>query len=506
MSGSIELPRTKRRAIALVGCVWGEAFSSFFCRYSLATLLTDGNLRGIAGDFDVTLLLYTTAEDFAAIERDARFLAFKRYAAVEYVCIESFSAESFRNHWTYWQHAVAAFNERYFAFVLLIPDCIYASDSLMRIAAALEGHEIVYYCVPQICRELVVAELEKMKREEGDGGLSIPRPRLLKLLIEYINPKHAVAVHHLDFFATHPEYLLHVEPRRLGIIELGSHPLALRSASGSITRAFNPASARHDVAYLEVLGLGCESTLKYIEQYYRWPALAAHPSRHVSLASWCYTFREHGIPTYAGTQAEIAVHGASDISDRRSPVRGRRVGYANLAMQFIGAQYKVFEFARTTSSQEVHRCIALAMCLPGMRHRIAALGREVTIFLPSPGNIQGVLKAIQAASHPSAFREFCLMHVVAGHLQLKRGEVFRLRPSRGGGTILPPQVQLIGSHVPDPQLATATGKVLSYPYLIDEGVVIYNAELDYGNTTSMLRRLSRLPDSESTQTAVERLR
>lgn len=505
MSDSIELHGRERRAIALVCCVWGAAYTDFFCRYSLATLLTDANLRGIAADFDVTLLLYTTAEDFAVIERDARFRAFKQHAAVKYVCIGSFPAEISCNHWLYWQHAVATFTDDCFAFVFLIPDSIYVCDALARIVAALESHEVVYYTVPQICRELVVAELEEMRSGRGEGmpSLGIPRPRLLELLLKYIIPKHAVALHHPAFFVTHPEYLLHVEPHRLGIVELASHALAVRSAVGSITRACNPASPQHNIGFLEVLALGCESTLKYIEQYYRWPVLSAHPSRYVSLASWSYTHREHGVLAYAETQAEITIDGASGISDRRSPVRNRRVKYANVAIRFSGAQYRVFEFASTTSSPEVRRCIALAMCLPGMRHRIAALGRAVTIFLPSSGNIRDMVETIQKTSHASAFREFCLMHVVAGHLQLKRGDVFRLRPSRRGGIVLPPQVQLTDSRVPNPQQGYATGKVLSYPYLIDEGVVVYDVDLDYGNTPSMLRRLSRRPDSASVETSGE---
>jgi len=447
----------------------------------------------VAADFDVTLVLYTTAEDLVAIEADVHFAAFRRQAAVKYVCIDSFAAAHPRNHWAFWQHAVAAFRSEFHAFVLLIPDCLYANDSLTRIVAALDSHAIVYYTVPQICRELVVGELEEMASRGSDGvrTLNIPRPRLLELLLKYINPKHAVALHHPTMFVTHPEYLLQVEPRRLGIIELAAHPLALRSPPASVTQAFNPASSRQDAAFLEILALGCEFTLKFIEQYYRWPALSAHASRYASLASWCFTFREHGALAFAETQAEIALGAATAPSDRRSPVRGHRLRYANVAMRLMAGQYRLYEFASATSSPEARRCIALAMCLPGLRRRIAALGEAVTVLLPSSGNIGDMLGALQSMGPASAFREFCLMHVVPGHLRLRRGDGFMLWPSPSGSTADAPRLQLVAAAVPDPREATATGKVLSYPYLIDEGVIVYGVELDYGNAASLVGSLSR---------------
>ena len=41
-----------------------------------------------------------------------------------------------------------------------------------------------------------------------------------------------------------------------------------------------------NTAFLDILGVGCEPTLKYYEQFLHWPRLTLDSSRLVNLASW----------------------------------------------------------------------------------------------------------------------------------------------------------------------------------------------------------------------------
>ncbi len=482
----------RRKSIGLICSVWGADFTNFFCRYAIPTLLAGENLPRLAERYDVSLLLYASAADFAVMESDAGFKEVGRLATVRCIGIESFAARA-RNHWTYWQHGVVEFKEAHDAFVMLIPDCLYAGDALRRIADALESHEVVYYTVPQVCRELVVADLEQaMRRGPGDAAprtLDLSCEQLSEIFVKYINPKHAAGIDRPAFFLTHPEYLLDVGPGRVGIIEQVSHPLAIRSAAGSITRGFNPAGARHDPTYLGLLGLGCEFTLKFIEQYYRWPAESMLVSRLPSLASWSHTFREHGMSGYAGTQAQVTLRGAAVTGVARLPKISRRGRYAQAVLGVLQSQFAVFDYANQADNIEARRCVALAMCLPGFRRRIAALGDQVTVLLPASASITAIVQAVATARAPAAFLGFCLVHVLPGHLQLKRGELFRLWPAdRRAGRAQ--HLQLVAPDIPNPRMSVASGTVRSHAMLVSAHVVVYQVDIDYGSMDAMLARLS----------------
>jgi hypothetical protein len=487
----------RRKSLGLICSVWGADFTKFFCRYVVPTLLAGENLPRLAERYDVSLLLYATAADFAAMESDPGFKEMRRLAAVRCIGIESFAAPV-RNHWTYWQHGVVEFKDAHDAFVMLIPDCLYAADALGRIADALEAHEVVYYTVPQACRELVVADLEHAMRQDAPDAafrtLALSCEQLSDMFIKYINPKHAAGIDRPEFFLTHPEYLLNVGPGRVGIIEQVSHPLAIRSGAGSITRGFNPAGARHDPTYLGLLGVGCEFTLKFIEQYYRWPAESMLVSRLPTLASWSHTFREHGMAEYAGTQAQMTLSGAAVADIARAPATSRRARYVHAVLAVLQAQFAVFDYANQAENIEARRCVALAISLPGFRRRLAALGDRVTVLMPASASLGAIVQAAATARAPAALMEFCLMHVLPGQLQLKRGDLFRLWPAdrRNGRT---QHLQLVSPDIPNPRMSVASGTVRSHAMLVSAHVVVYQVDIDYGNVDAMLARLSGQPDA-----------
>ncbi len=488
----------RRRTIGLICSVWGDEFTGFFCRYVIPTILARQNLPWLAEHHDVGLLLYTTAADLATMEEDPGFQEVKRLAAVRCVGIESFVAGA-RNHWAYWQHGVAEFKDDYEDFILLIPDCLYANDCLRRVATALETSKVVYYAVPQVCRELVVGQLERSTvRAPGDPAirlLELSVRDLSEIFVRYINPKHAAAVRRPDFFLTHPEYVLDVGPGSVGIIEQISHPLALRSTLGSITQSFSAADERQDAAHLGLLGLGCEFTLKFIEQYYRWPAESMSASRFPSLGSWCHTFLDRGMTRYAHTQARVTLRGSEVVATERLPSTGRRNRYACIAHSVLQSQFAVFEFANAAGNADARRCIALAMCLPGLRRRIMELGELVTVLIPAPRDLTAMLGALEKAGSPGALVEFCLMHVLPGHLRLRRGETFRLWPADAASRRVQ-HVQLVSPAVPDPRMSVASGTVRSYAARVSAHAIVYEVDLDYGNVDAMLARLDRRPAAQ----------
>src|SRR5262245_42840714 len=158
--------------VALVCLVWGEEFADFFARYCIPSLLEPHNLPGIAGEQEVTLLLYTDLATREFLEQCESFTTLGTFVQIEWHMLEQLPAAARGNHWVPWQRAVAGRSGDFDAFLVIIPDCVYASGSLGRIVAALEEHDTVYYTLPQVCRETVGAELDGLRVVDGHGYIS----------------------------------------------------------------------------------------------------------------------------------------------------------------------------------------------------------------------------------------------------------------------------------------------------------------------------------------------
>jgi hypothetical protein len=481
------LSQSRKKALALICAVWGTQFMGFFSRYSLPTLLAPNNLPKVADDYDVTLLLYTTVPDFQSAKHQACFREIARFASVEPLFIEDFPKDTPRGHWTYWQHAVTEFADRYFAFVVMIPDCLYANDSLSRIAQALEEHSFVYYSLPQVCLELIVPEIDReLGKQTSARYLELSQEAILELLVRYLNPKHAVAIHRPDFFISHPEYLIQLGAGQFAVTEFSSHPLALRSGVPNLSYTFNPTSPGPDVGFLEILGISCESTFKFIEQYYRWPALLLEPSRYVNLASWSYTFRGHGSNAYSQTETKVSLSGFRAISQQRVRVANPRVRCIAELMDLAGMLFRLYELSGLACHNEVRRCICLAMCLPGVRKRVP--DRPVTVILPTSDHAAKILQAIQASGNQDLFWRFCAMHVIRGMLELKQGQTFRLwspkhRPKDGG------RIQVTDAALVTASETSATGILSSRPFYLGDDIIVYMADVSYGDIEGFVRSL-----------------
>jgi hypothetical protein len=311
---------------------------------------------------------------------------------------------------------------------------------------------------------------------------------VVDLFLKYIHPKHAVSLDRPDFFITHPEYMIQLSDCQMALTEIAAHPLAIRGGLPNLSYTLNPASSDVKVGFLNILGVSCEVTLKYIEQYYRWPTLLLGSSRFVNLSSWAYTFREHGSNAYSKTQTKVKLSGSTVISQERTPATGGRARYANAVMNFAAISFRLYELSGGMCKQEVRRCICLAMCLPGFRRKLGALGGPITVLLPVSDQVSDVLKAIENSACLHLFAKFCLMHVIPGRLQLKHGQTFRLRSPTSqaphGG-----RIQILDSALCDSSLNGVTGKVISHPMLIDDDVIAYNAVLDYDNADNLLDEL-----------------
>ena len=478
-----------RSPIALICTVWGAEFSDFFCQYSLATLLSPTNLPSACAAYDFTLLLYTTQDDLRRIEAHPNFRKLVTLIDVKTILLETLPLAARSGHWIQWHHALLS-SDQYDSFIVLIPDCLYANDALPQIADALRDKDVIFYCIPQVSIEPLMAPLQSelkaadVNEEHPYAYLDFSERDIASLFVKFINPRYAAALHRPDYFVTHPEYILRASKGQIDIHELTCHALAVSSRAKSISYAFNPMSDFPNKAFLGLLAIGVEYTFKYFEQYYRWPASGMQLSRHMTLASWSYSFFERGITEYNNTKTEIAVSGLAASAQRRTKVSDPRVKYARAAFEFYATLYAIQSGPAAACPPAVKQAIALAMTLPGFRKRVMGLQGPATIFLPASDDARDVLEVLYGANDLQRLFTFMLMHVLPGRLMLKRGQAFLLEAI----TAEPNHRRRF--RIADPALTaglsdTVTGQVASQATYVNENVIAYTAAMHYGSAANL---------------------
>jgi hypothetical protein len=480
-----------RTPIALVCTVWGADFCDFFCRYSLATLLNPANLPRVLADHDLTLLLYTTEDDLARMRAHANFRKLADLINIKPTLLETLPPGARTGHWIQWHHALLSSGE-FDSFILLIPDCLYANDALPQIANALQKSDVIFYCIPQVSIEPLMAPLQQaVQAVEGEPGcsyLDFSERDIAGLFVKYINPRYAVALSQPEFFVTHPEYLLRAAKGQIDIHELSFHALAISSRAKNTSYALNPLSDGPK-AFLGMLAVGVEYSFKYFEQYFRWPATGMQLSRQTTLASWSYSFFERGVTDYNNTKTEITISGLTASAHRRTEISDPRVKYIRAAFEFYAALYAVRSGPAAACPPAVRKAIALAMSLPGFRKMMMGLTAPLTVILPTSDEARDVIEALYQANDAHGLFRFFLMHVMPGRLTLKHGQAFILEPIAGQ----PPhkrRFRVAEAALVETLSAAVTGQVASQATYVNDGLIAYGASMKYGQTSDFVRQLA----------------
>jgi hypothetical protein len=409
--------------LALVCLMWGEEFADFFARYCVASLLEPHNIPSVSREQEVTLLLYTDRATREFLQRCDSFTTLCKFVKVEVLLLEGLPAAARSNHWIPWQHAVAARSGDFDAFLVIIPDCVYASGSLGRIIEALREHDTVYYTLPQVCRETVGVELDELRQIDGHEYISFSSTQAVELFIRHVNPKHAAAACSGAFFINHPELAIELAPTSMVISETGSHPFAVRSSARSLSYTLDALSPGARTCYLEILGVSAEPALKFVEQYHRWPKLHRDHSWVMNLGSWAWNFRDASNAAFCKSAIHIALEHGRVLEQHRGQVTRAKTKFINATLDYLAVATRVYGRARQCPDAAAVRYVALAIAAPGFHRCLRRLRSGCTIVLPTPGSrFEAVVERIER--HPEAqamLRRFFLLHVIAGRLPILPG-------------------------------------------------------------------------------------
>lgn len=470
-----------RPRIALVCTVWGTQFTEFFCRYSLASLLTPTNLPEASAEYDFTLLLYTSEQDLLRMQRHPNFRKLREVVEITPVLLEALPSGAWHGHWIQWHHALLRSDE-FSSFILLIPDCVYANQAVKQIADLLHTKDIVYYCIPQVCLEPTLPYLDSIM-QQGDpdaaSQLNLSDLDVASLFVRFITPRYAVALQKPDYFVTHPEFTLQVTHGKIEIHELTCHALAISNRAKDISYTFNPNSQSGKIGFLNLLGVGVEYTFKYFEQYFRWPSSHMQLSRYSTLTSWSHHFLAHGASDYSETTTEISVSGLAASALKRKPVASGRMKYARAILEHNAAFYAIYSSLPANCPADVRRAIALAVCLPGFRKAAMREQRPLTVLVPTSGNIAQTLGAIYDLGDPRRFFRLLLMHMLPGRLLLKLGQSFVLEQIPEQPSYRP-RFRIIDAELSSSLRQAVTGRISSQATMLTDDLIVYLVDVQYG--------------------------
>ena len=217
------------------------------------------------------------------------------------------------------------------------------------------------------------------------------------------------------------------------VSETGSHPFAVRSSTRSVSYILDALSPGAKTCYLEILGVSAEPTLKFVEEYYRWPKLYRNHSRLMSLGSWACIFRDASNVAYSKSAIHIALDQGRVLEQHRGQVKRAKTQFINATLDWLAVATRIYERAREFPDATGAKYIALAIAAPGFHRHLRRLQSGFTVVLPKIGEqVRGRGGRGSRATRPRRrlLRRFLFLHVVAGQLPILPGHAVFLTYSR----------------------------------------------------------------------------
>ncbi|MDB5602023.1 MAG: hypothetical protein JWN71_4067, partial [Xanthobacteraceae bacterium] len=79
-----------KKKVLISNAIWGKDYCAIFTRYSLASLLAEGNIPKLATLATITFHIVTTKRDRRLLVKDPAILKLKRYCQIEWNLVDDF--------------------------------------------------------------------------------------------------------------------------------------------------------------------------------------------------------------------------------------------------------------------------------------------------------------------------------------------------------------------------------------------------------------------------------
>ena len=413
--------RWTRPRIHLCVTLWGDSYIRRFDALCLSSLLADGNLPSLSAGYQCTLFVHTRSEDVPRLMSGPFMRRVEDLILVTYVTAEGADLRSPQDHWDPWRRGYSGALEADAAFLLIIPDVVYHRDALRRIVDRLRPETpIVEYPIPQVVEELAEGCVYDCYRRV-DGTVELDDAALRRIFLDFVHPKHAMAIVGASRCTSHPEYILAPTDRGLIVREVAGHPLAVLPRYACVDPVLVPVAVRPHSSYLECLGLGLEAALKYSDWYALWLARGQQLSRLVNLGSWANHVRKPGNAHYAATGSIIEGRPLTGPPDSCT-FAGRRSILQLWIIELTQSVYAAVHRLRGDAGAEVLPFATVALLSARVRQHLRR-APGLTVFVPRCLRAKDLE---MARRHRAAAERLFLRHCVMRDLELRSGAEFTL--------------------------------------------------------------------------------
>ena len=169
--------------------VWGAGHLGLFLNVCLPSLLSPGNLPGLARNPQNRYLIYTRPDEEADLRAARVFERLQQVVTVELVLIREEITVPHRCKMSDCHiDSLRRADERNAAAVFLPPDCVWSDGSMVRLEAlASSGVSVVHMSGLRLNRDGIVPELAG-RYAENNTVLSLPARELVALALDHLHP------------------------------------------------------------------------------------------------------------------------------------------------------------------------------------------------------------------------------------------------------------------------------------------------------------------------------
>jgi putative glycosyltransferase (TIGR04372 family) len=206
--------------VLISNAVWGEAYCSVFTRYSLATLLSRGNIPELAKHAALTYHIVTTRRDRRRLLRDSTIAELARYCAIEWEVIEDFGiyqpptgpgGEKYP-FLSALQNIAIARSLDHDAIVFNYADFIWADGSLSVAVKMLSDGDKAYdavlaFCLP-VDRDSAIPALGRYRKSGSSGAIELAPRDGARIAIEHMHREAKIRFWDAPRFTNLPSYLM----------------------------------------------------------------------------------------------------------------------------------------------------------------------------------------------------------------------------------------------------------------------------------------------------------
>lgn len=199
------MPAPPSKKCRIITTVWGKWHTDAFREFNLPSLLADGNVPAQARALPTEMMIFTTAEDAAAMEGEA-LARLRDHISVAIIILEAQTfQEPIETHVRVWREAMIPAQAEGAFVVTNPPDVVWSDDSFAALSKRIkEGAAAIYSLYARVVAETFCPAMTSLRT---GAALSVPARELVGVALDHFHPLQACYQRDSAHMPHHMEYL-----------------------------------------------------------------------------------------------------------------------------------------------------------------------------------------------------------------------------------------------------------------------------------------------------------